>query len=195
MPFYESVFIARQEISSQQFENLGDQFVEVIGDGGGKVTKRENWGLKGLAYRINKSRKAHYMLFNIDAPAEAILEMERQMRLSEDILRYITIKIPELNKNQAIKPSNGNIITNPIGSARGFQFENSEYHLFALPGVPSEMKAMMNESVLPWISSKSNNSSESILLRTTGIMESALFEKYSWCQRVPCRKQLSGQNN
>ena len=87
------------------------------------------------------------------------------------------IKIPELNKNQAIKPSNGNIITNPIGSARGFQFENSEYHLFALPGVPSEMKAMMNESVLPWISSKSNNSSENILLRTTGIMESALFEK------------------
>ena len=89
MPFYESVFIARQEISSQQFENLGDQFVEVIGDGGGKVTKRENWGLKGLAYRINKSRKAHYMLFNIDAPAGAISEMERQMRLSEDILRYM----------------------------------------------------------------------------------------------------------
>ena len=103
MPFYESVFIARQEISSQQFENLGDQFVEVIGDGGGKVTKRENWGLKGLAYRINKSRKAHYMLFNIDAPAEAISEMERQMRLSEDILRYMTIKIPEINDEPSIQ--------------------------------------------------------------------------------------------
>ena len=102
MPFYESVFIARQEISSQQFENLGDQFVEVIGDGGGKVTKRENWGLKGLAYRINKSRKAHYMLFNIDAPAEAISEMERQMRLSDDILRYMTIKIPELNDEPSL---------------------------------------------------------------------------------------------
>ena len=106
MPFYESVFIARQEISSQQFENLGDQFVEVIGDGGGKVTKRENWGLKGLAYRINKSRKAHYMLFNIDAPAEAISEMERQMRLSDDILRYMTIKIPELNDEPSIQAKN-----------------------------------------------------------------------------------------
>ena len=106
MPFYESVFIARQEISSQQFENLGDQFVEVIGDGGGKVTKRENWGLKGLAYRINKSRKAHYMLFNIDAPAEAISEMERQMRLSEDILRYMTIKIPEINDEPSIQAKN-----------------------------------------------------------------------------------------
>ena len=103
MSFYESVFIARQEISSQQFETLGDQFSEIIGDGGGKVTKRENWGLKGLAYRINKSRKAHYMLFNIDAPAEAISEMERQMRLSDDILRYMTIKISELNNEPSIQ--------------------------------------------------------------------------------------------
>ena len=106
MPFYESVFIARQEISSQQFETLGDQFSEIIGDGGGKVTKRENWGLKGLAYRINKSRKAHYMLFNIDAPAEAISEMERQMRLSDDILRYMTIKISELNNEPSVQAKN-----------------------------------------------------------------------------------------
>ena len=106
MPFYESVFIARQEISSQQFETLGDQFSEVIGDSGGKVTKRENWGLKGLAYKINKSRKAHYMLFNIDAPAEAISEMERQMRLNDDIVRYMTIRIPELNDEPSIQAKN-----------------------------------------------------------------------------------------
>ena len=106
MPFYESVFIARQEISSQQFETLSDQFSEIIGDGGGKVTKRENWGLKGLAYRINKSRKAHYMLFNIDAPAEAISEMERQMRLSDDILRYMTIRISELSNEPSVQAKN-----------------------------------------------------------------------------------------
>ena len=87
------------------------------------------------------------------------------------------IEIPKSNKNQAIKPSNGNVIPNPIGSARGLHFKNSEYQLFALPGVPAEMRAMMNESVLPWIGSKSNDFYEIKLLRTTGIMESALFEK------------------
>ena len=106
MPFYESVFIARQEISPQQFETLGDQFSEIIGDGGGKITKRETWGLKGLAYRINKSRKAHYMLFNIDAPSEAISEMERQMRLSDDVLRYMTIRISELNNELSVQAKN-----------------------------------------------------------------------------------------
>ena len=87
------------------------------------------------------------------------------------------IEIPKSNKNQAIKPSNGNVIPNPIGSARGLHFKNSEYQLFALPGVPAEMRAMMNESVLPWIGSRSDNFYEIKLLRTTGIMESALFEK------------------
>ena len=87
------------------------------------------------------------------------------------------IKIPKSNKNQAMKPSNGNVIPNPIGSARGLHFKNSEYQLFALPGVPAEMRAMMNESVLPWIGSRSDDFYEIKLLRTTGIMESALFEK------------------
>ena len=87
------------------------------------------------------------------------------------------IEIPKSNKNQAIKPSNGNVIPNPIGSARGLHFKNSEYQLFALPGVPAELKAMMNESVLPWINSQSDDFYEIKLLRSTGIMESALFEK------------------
>ncbi|HIN74935.1 MAG TPA: 30S ribosomal protein S6, partial [Rhodospirillales bacterium] len=81
MPYYENVFIARQEISTQQVDAIADVFSEIIKDGGGKITKRENWGLKTLAYKIKKSRKAHYILFNIDAPADVVHEMERQMGL------------------------------------------------------------------------------------------------------------------
>ena len=87
------------------------------------------------------------------------------------------LKIPDINKNQAMKPSIGNIIPNPIGSARGLHLKNNSFYLFALPGVPSEMKAMMNEYVLPWIQEKSNITYNVKLLRTTGIMESALYEK------------------
>jgi len=87
------------------------------------------------------------------------------------------LKIPDINKNQAMQPSIGNIIPNPIGSARGLHLKNNSFDLFALPGVPSEMKAMMNEYVLPWIQEKSNITYNVKLLRTTGIMESALYEK------------------
>ena len=103
VPYYESVFIARQEISSQQVDAIADVFTDIIKEGGGKVTKRENWGLKSLAYRIKKSRKAHYTLFNIDAPMDAIQEMERQMRLSEDVLSYITIRVDELDEEPSIQ--------------------------------------------------------------------------------------------
>ena len=106
MPYYESVFIARQEISSQQVDSLAETFSTVISDGGGKVTKQENWGLKNLAYRIKKSRKAHYMLFNLDAPADVVHEMERQMRLNEDVLRFMTIRINELNNEPSIQAQN-----------------------------------------------------------------------------------------
>lgn len=106
MPYYESVFIARQEISVQQVDALADNFSAVISDGGGKVTKRENWGLKNLAYRIKKSRKAHYMLFNIDAPADVVHEMERQMRLNEDVLRFITLRVNELSDEPSIQAQN-----------------------------------------------------------------------------------------
>ena len=93
MSYYESVFIARQDISAQQVESLTDDFVAVIEQGGGKVEKRESWGLKNLAYKINKNRKGHYVLFNLDAPAPAVQEMERQMRINEDILRFLTVKV------------------------------------------------------------------------------------------------------
>ena len=93
MPLYEHIFLARQDISSQQVEGLVDQFKAVIEEGGGKVAKVETWGLKSLTYRIRKNRKAYFTLMDITAPAEAVHEMERQMRISEDVLRYMTIKV------------------------------------------------------------------------------------------------------
>ncbi len=102
MPAYESVFIARQDVGSSQVDTLTDNFSEIIEQGGGKVTKREYWGLRNLAYRIKKNRKGHYVLLNIDAPAPAILEMERLMRLNEDILRFMTLKVDELEEGPSV---------------------------------------------------------------------------------------------
>lgn len=93
MPLYENVFIARQDITGAQAEALADGFVQLIADQGGEVKKREYWGLRNLAYRMNKNRKGHYVLFNIDAPAPAIAELERTMRINEDVLRYLTIRV------------------------------------------------------------------------------------------------------
>jgi len=98
MPFYENVFIARQDISAAQADTLAETFSNVITEQGGKVTKKENWGLRNIAYRINKNRKGHYILLNIDAPPAAVTEMERQMRISEDILRYLTVRVEELEE-------------------------------------------------------------------------------------------------
>ncbi|HEU0217394.1 MAG TPA: 30S ribosomal protein S6 [Stellaceae bacterium] len=98
MPLYENVFIARQDISGAQVDALADQFTQLIADQGGEVKKRENWGLRNLAYRMNKNRKGHYVLFNIEAPAPAIAELERTMRINEDVLRYLTIKVDELEE-------------------------------------------------------------------------------------------------
>lgn len=95
MPLYEHVFLARQDISGQQADALAEHFKGVLESNGGSVGKVENWGLKNSAYRINKNRKAHYVLMNVDAPAPAISEMERQMRLHDDILRYLTIRVEE----------------------------------------------------------------------------------------------------
>ena len=95
MPLYEHVFLARQDISAQQVEGLLDTYRSLIEENGGKVGKTEYWGLKSLAYRIKKNRKAHYTLINIDAPHEAVAEMERQMGLSTDVIRFMTIKVDE----------------------------------------------------------------------------------------------------
>jgi small subunit ribosomal protein S6 len=95
MPLYEHVFMARQDVSSQQVDALVEQFKGVIEQNGGSIAKVENWGVKPLAYRIKKNRKAHYALMNIDAPPAAVSEMERQMRINEDVLRYLTIRVDE----------------------------------------------------------------------------------------------------
>ena len=93
MALYEHVFLARQDITAQQVDALVEQYKALLEENGGKVGRIENWGLKSLTYRIRKNRKAHYALMDIDAPAAAIHEMERQMRINEDILRYMTIKV------------------------------------------------------------------------------------------------------
>ncbi|MEC5324123.1 30S ribosomal protein S6 [Aurantimonas sp. A3-2-R12] len=101
MALYEHVFLARQDISNQQVDQLVEQYRGVLESNGGSVGKVENWGLKTLTYRINKNRKAYYTLMNIDAPSAAVQEMERQMRFNEDILRYITIRVDEHEEGQS----------------------------------------------------------------------------------------------
>ena len=98
MPLYEHIYLARQDVSPQQVEEMTNTLTEVLTQGGGKVTKNEYWGLKSLSYRIKKNRKAHYSLLNIDAPAPAVAEMERQMRINEDILRFMTVRVDELEE-------------------------------------------------------------------------------------------------
>jgi small subunit ribosomal protein S6 len=98
MSFYENVFIARQDISSAQAEALAETFSALITEQGGTVTKTEYWGLKSLSFRIKKNRKGHYILLNLDAPSSAVLELERTMRINEDVLRYLTVKVDELEE-------------------------------------------------------------------------------------------------
>lgn len=95
MPLYEHVFLARQDVTAQQVEELTAQFKGVIEGLGGKITKSEYWGVKGLSFRMNKNRKAHFTLLNVDGPSAALNEVERQERLSEDVLRFITVRVDE----------------------------------------------------------------------------------------------------
>lgn len=102
MALYEHVFIARQEISPAQVENITAAFSKIIEENEGKVAKSEYWGLKTLAYRIKKNRKGHYVLLNLDAPHAAVAEMERQARLNEDVLRFMTVRVEELEEGDSI---------------------------------------------------------------------------------------------
>jgi small subunit ribosomal protein S6 len=95
MPLYEHVFLARQDASPQQVEELTTQMTGIVEQAGGKVTKTENWGVRSLTYRMNKNRKAHFVLLNIDAPAAAISEIERQERINEDVIRYLSVRVEE----------------------------------------------------------------------------------------------------
>jgi small subunit ribosomal protein S6 len=102
MPLYEHVFLARQDISAQQVEELVNQYRSVVEQNGGSVAKSEYWGVKSLTFRIRKNRKAHFTLFNLDAPAAAVAEMERQMRINEDVLRFLTLRVDALEDGPSI---------------------------------------------------------------------------------------------
>ena len=108
MRLYESVFIARQDISAQQVEGLTDMIQAVLEENGGKITKNEYWGLKSLAYRVKKNRKGHYSLLNIDASHEAVSELERRISLNDDIIRHMTIRVDEHEADESIQMRNKN---------------------------------------------------------------------------------------
>ena len=101
MALYESVIIGRQDLTPNQFEELTDEFIKIIESFKGLIKKRENWGLRNLAYKINKNRKGHYVLLNIDSSSDAIIEYERLMRLNEDIIRFLTIRISSVDEKSS----------------------------------------------------------------------------------------------
>ena len=101
MALYESVIIGRQDLTPNQFEELTDEFIKIIESFRGLIKKRENWGLRNLAYKINKNRKGHYVLLNIDSSSDAIVEYERLMRLNEDIIRFLTIRISSVDEKSS----------------------------------------------------------------------------------------------
>lgn len=98
MPFYETVFITRQDLGASQVEAMTAQFCDVLTQAGGKILKTEQWGLRNFAYRINRARKGHYTLIESDVSAPALLEMERQMRINENIVRYMSVRLEEPSK-------------------------------------------------------------------------------------------------
>jgi small subunit ribosomal protein S6 len=103
MPLYEHVFIARQDLSNAQAEALIEHFSTVLADNGGKVVGQEYWGVKTMAYKINKNRKGHYAFLRTDAPAPAVQEMERLMRLHDDVMRVLTIKVDKHEEGPSIQ--------------------------------------------------------------------------------------------
>ena len=95
MPAYEHVFLARQDLAQAQVDALAENATKIIEDNGGKVVKTETWGLRSLAYRIQKNRKAHYVMLDFDAPPGVVAELERQTQINEDVIRYVTIRVDE----------------------------------------------------------------------------------------------------
>jgi len=147
MALYESVFIARQDVSATQVDSLTDSFEKIISENGGSVERREYWGLRTLAYRIKKNRKGHYVMFNMEAPSDAVQEMERNMRLNEDILRYMTIRIEKMREDASpIMQGKGDrdrdrADRGPSGPRR---YENDRP---AAAGAPAETAAKPSEKV------------------------------------------------
>ena len=103
MPLYEHTFLARQDVTQAQVEALMKEFQGVVEEGKGKVTKQEYWGVKNLAFKIKKNRKAHYAFFNIDAPPAAVTEMERRMGINADVIRFMTVRVDELESEPSVQ--------------------------------------------------------------------------------------------
>ena len=114
MAFYESVVIARPELTESQIENLISSLSKIISNEKGKVVKKENWGLRGLAYKIKKNKKGHYFMLNLDSNSSAIFEYERQMRINEDIIRFLTIKINEIDPKYSLMNINNDEDLNSV---------------------------------------------------------------------------------
>ena len=108
MAFYESVVIARPELTETQIDNLINDLSDIITNDGGKVVKKEQWGLRSFAYKINKNKKGHYFMLNLDSAPTIIFEYERQMRINEDIIRFLTIKIDKIDENPSILSNDNN---------------------------------------------------------------------------------------
>jgi len=121
MPLYEHVFLARQDISQTQVEALTKEYTQVIEDGGGKVAKTEYWGLKTIAFKIKKNRKAHYSLLNISAPPAAITEMERRMGLSTDVIRFMTVRVDVHETEPSVQMRKGDRDDRRDGDRGGFR--------------------------------------------------------------------------
>jgi len=102
MPLYEHVFLARQDLSQAQVDALAAQATEIVESNSGKVTKTETWGLKSLAYKIDRNRKAHFVLLNIEAPGAVVEELERQTRINEDVIRYLTVRVDEHEEGPSV---------------------------------------------------------------------------------------------
>jgi len=127
MALYEHLLIARQDISAQQVDALATHLKTIIEGEGGKVEKQEYWGLRSLAYRIKKNRKGHYVLLNINSPAKAVQELERQLKINEDVLRHITVKVDQFeqsNSKSARRERDGE--KKPEGEAQETEKETAE---------------------------------------------------------------------
>ena len=128
MAFYESVVIARPELTESQIENLINSLSKIISDEKGKVVKKENWGLRSLAYRIKKNKKGHYFMLNLDSDPSTIFEYERRMRINEDIIRFLTIKINEIDHEPSLLNLNNDEDLNSVKKTE--LKENEEKPLF-----------------------------------------------------------------
>ena len=126
MPLYEHVFLARQDLAQAQVDALAENASKIVADNGGKVMKTETWGLRSLAYRIAKNRKAHYVMLDLDAPAQAVSELERQSNINEDVIRFLTIKVEEHEKGPSAMMRRGDKDRSRSDRGEGREFRREE---------------------------------------------------------------------